>query len=312
MSEQNPQLLKLEKRRVRASFNAAAEQYDDVAVLQREIGNRIIERLELVKLEPKTILDIGSGTGVGTEALSTTYKNSRVIAFDLAPNMLKQARQRGNWFTRCKNQLLNKRGFICGDAEHLPFTDNSFDLIYSNATLQWCTDLDHTFSELKRVLRPNGLLMFSTFGPDTLKELRASWQAADAELNNAINRNAHVHDFIDMHDIGDAMMRAGLADPVMDVETFTLTYPDAYQLMRELKTLGANNVANGRRNTLTGKNRIKNMIKAYEDFRTDGFLPATYEVVYGHAWSPNQSESNLDTKTEINIPLDQLKTGSHR
>lgn len=308
MSAQNqPTLLKLEKQRVRASFDAAAEQYDDAAVLQREIGQRIIERLELVKLQPATILDLGAGTGVGTEALNRRYKKSRVIAFDLAPNMLKQARQRGSLFTRYKNKLLSKRGYICGDAEHLPFADNSFDLIYSNATLQWCSDLDHTFKELNRVLRPNGLLMFSTFGPDTLKKLRASWQAADANTTDNIEATSHVHDFIDMHDIGDAMMRAGLADPVMDVENFTLTYPDAYQLMRELKMIGANNVAQGRRNSLTGKDRIKNMIDAYEGFRTDGKLPATYEVVYGHAWAPEQKNT-----TTINIPIDQLHTGSRR
>ena len=308
MTEQTlqPSLLTLEKRRVRESFNAAAEHYDDVAVLQREIGNRIIERLDLVTLKPKTILDLGAGTGMGTQSLSARYKNASVIAFDLAPNMLKQARQRGNWFTRCKNNLLNKQGFVCGDAESLPFADNSFDLIYSNATLQWCSDLDHTFVELRRVLRPEGLLMFSTFGPDTLKELRSSWQAADAERNNTAERNAHVHDFIDMHDIGDAMMRAGLANPVMDVENFTLTYPDVYQLMRELKTLGANNVANGRRNTLTGKNRIKKMISAYEALRIDDNLPATYEVVYGHAWAGQTKD------TSVNIPIEQLQRERQR
>lgn len=305
MSEQHSQSLKLEKQRVRASFDAAAEHYDDVAVLQREIGSRIIERLELVKLNPKTILDLGSGTGAGTEILGTRYKNSRVIAFDLAPKMLEQARQRGNFFSRFKNSLLNKRGFICGDAENLPFADNSFDLIYSNATLQWCSDLDHTFQELNRVLRPEGLLMFSTFGPDTLKELRASWNTVDRETNPT----AHVNGFIDMHDIGDAMMRAGFSDPVMDMENFTLTYPDAYQLMRELKTLGAHNVTEQRRHTLTGKTRFKNMISAYENFRVDGNLPATYEVVYGHAWAPSLSNKN---SSDISISIDQLQAGAPR
>lgn len=312
MSAQNSQLLKLEKQRIRASFNAAAEHYDDVAVLQREVGNRILERLDLVKLQPVTILDIGAGTGVGTQALQARYKKSRVIAFDLAPNMLQQARQRGGWLERRKNQWLKKFGFVCGDAENLPFADNSIDLIYSNATLQWCADLDQTFSEFNRVLRPGGLLMFSTFGPDTLKELRHSWRTADA--NTSTEHTAHVHDFIDMHDIGDAMLRSGLADPVMDVENFTLTYPDAYQLMRELKTLGANNVANQRRHTLTGKTRIKNMIAAYEALRINGSLPATYEIVYGHAWAPAPSKttSTNGTKTEISIPVSQLQTGIRR
>jgi malonyl-CoA O-methyltransferase len=296
----NTPLPTLNKSLVRASFDSAAEHYDDVAVLQREIAERIIERLELVKLQPNTVLDIGAGTGAATHALSQFYKKSRVIAFDLAPNMLKQARKRGNLL----HQLMSKRGFVCGDAEHLPFADNSIDLIFSSSTLQWCSNLDHTFAEFRRILSPGGLLMFSTFGPDTLKELRQSWQAADINSNNSV----HVHDFIDMHDIGDALLRAGLADPVMDVENFTLTYPDAYQLMRELKTLGAHNVANDRRHSLTGKTRIKNMVAAYESHRNNGSLPATYEVVYGHAWSPVSTKR----EQEIAVSLDQLQHGAHR
>lgn len=290
----NPQPFSLDKNRIRASFDAAAEQYDDVAVLQREIADRILERLDLVKLQPCTILDIGAGTGVATHALSKRYKKAHVIAFDLAPKMLNQARQRGNILHR----LFGKRGFVCGDAEQLPFANNSVDLIFSSATLQWCSDLDHTFMEFKRILKPDGLLMFSTFGPDTLKELRDSWRAADA------GAATHVHNFMDMHDIGDAMLRAGLADPVMDVENFTLTYTDAWQLMRELKTLGAHNVAHERRHTLTGKARIKNMISAYEHLRINGKLPATYEVVYGHAWSPAVTK-----KRDVSIPVSQLQSG---
>lgn len=297
MNQKQPSL---DKNRVRTSFDAAAEHYDEVAVLQREIANRILERLDLVKLQPNTILDIGAGTGVAAHALSKRYKKSRVIAFDLAPKMLKQAQQRGNFI----HKLISKRGFICGDAEQLPFADDSVDLIFSSSTLQWCSDLDHTFAELKRILKPGGLLMFSTFGPDTLKELRQSWRAADESSDESI----HVHDFIDMHDIGDAMMRAGLANPVMDVENFTLTYPDAYQLMRELKTLGAHNVANERRHTLTGKTRVKKMVAAYETLRNNGSLPATYEVVYGHAWAAEIKNKNKN----INIPIEQLQHGHQR
>lgn len=288
----------LDKNRVRASFDAAAERYDDVAVLQREIAERIIERLELIKLQPSTILDIGAGTGVATHALSKRYKKSRVIAFDLAPKMLHQARKRGSLL----HQMIAKRGFVCGDAEQLPFADNSIDLIFSSSTLQWCSNLDHTFTELKRILTPGGLLMFSTFGPDTLKELRQSWQNADENASE----NIHVHDFIDMHDIGDALLRAGLADPVMDVENFTLTYPDAYQLMRELKTLGAHNVAHERRHSLTGKTRVQNMVAAYETLRSNGSLPATYEVVYGHAWAP------VANQNEVAVPINQLQRGIKR
>ncbi|NOX76963.1 MAG: malonyl-ACP O-methyltransferase BioC [Gammaproteobacteria bacterium] len=277
-------LQRLEKHHVRQSFDRAAEHYDDVAVLQREVGNRIIERLDLIRIEPQVILDVGSGTGVFSRTLGKRYKNARVVALDLAPNMLKYARRQtgiiAKWFS--------KQDYVCGDAEQLPLADGSVDLIFSSLALQWCADLDGTFQEFNRVLRPGGLLMFSTFGPDTLKELRHSWQIADA---NTGSPHIHVHDFIDMHDVGDALLRTGFADPVMDVENFTLNYPDAYQLMRELKTLGAHNVAHQRGHGLTGKTRINNMVAAYETLRRNDTLPATYEVVYGHAWKAEISEN---------------------
>jgi malonyl-CoA O-methyltransferase len=285
------QLSQLEKQRIRRSFDAAAQRYDDVAVLQREVGNRIIERLDLIKLQPKTILDVGAGTGVFSESLDKRYKQARVISLDLAPRMLQQARQRKSWLAR----RLSTQALVCGDAEALPIADHSIDLIFSSLMLQWCSDLEHTFAEFRRVLRPGGLLMFATFGPDTLKELRNSWLAADE------GSRVHVHDFIDMHDVGDALMRAGLADPVMDVEHFTLTYSDVYQLMRELKTLGAHNVATDRNHGLTGKTRLQRMAAAYEQFRQQGVLPATYEVVYGHAWGTER------TATDATFPISQLQ-----
>jgi len=193
--------------------------------------------------------------------------------------------------------------YRCGDAEDLPLADNSVDLIFSSLTLQWCGELDRAFAEFKRVLKPEGLLMFSSFGPDTLKELRESWRLADMSTDER-NEKMHVNDFIDMHDIGDALLRAGLSDPVMDVENFTLTYSDAYQLMRELKALGAHNVANARRHSLTGKTRLKNMVSEYENFRVDGLLPATYEVVYGHAWGVSDDENfeiSLSSLTDTGI-----------
>lgn len=288
------QLQCLEKRRIRQSFDAAAGRYDEVAVLQREIGKRIIERLELIRLEPERILDVGAGTGVCSQALGKRYKRAHVVSLDIAPRMLEHARRRDSWLQR----LRSRQSFICGDAEQLPIAEHSVDLIFSNVTLQWCGDLEHTFREFRRILKPGGLLMFSTFGPDTLKELRASWRIADD------SHTAHVHDFIDMHDVGDALLRAGLAEPVMDVETITLTYPNVYQLMRELKTLGAHNAAHARHNGLTGKHRVQDMATAYEDLRHNGTLPASYEVVYGHAWGPAAARG------DIAIPLNQLQLGT--
>ena len=303
MSSDNPQLHPLDKKLIRKSFDAAAEHYDDVAELQREVGQRLIERLELIKFTPQVILDVGAGTGFVSRELDKFYKNSWVLSMDIAPHMLQVARSKTSWI----NKLFGNQEYICGDAEFLPFADNSVDLIFSNLTLQWCGELERTFAEFRRVLKPEGLLMFSSFGPDTLKELRDSWYKADADTNSNVDKNdekTHVNDFIDMHDIGDALLRAGLSDPVMDVDNITLTYSDVYQLMRELKALGAHNVTNARRHSLTGKTRLKNMVSAYENFRENDLLPATYEVVYGHAWGVSDGqefEITLSSLTDTGI-----------
>jgi malonyl-CoA O-methyltransferase len=262
----------IDKQRARRSFERAAADYDRVAVLQREIADRMLERLDLVKLQPHTVLDVGAGTGYASEGLLRRYPKARVIALDFAHPMLLQTRRRGRWLRRPR--------CLCADAERLPLADGSVDLLFSNATLQWCNDLDGTFREFLRVLRPGGLLMFSTFGPDTLKELRSAWSRADGY--------GHVSRFADMHDLGDGLMQARFAEPVMDMEYLTLTYAELGDLMRDLKTLGAHNASTDRQRGLTGKARMAAVNRAYESFRRDDRLPATYEVVYGHAWVPEQ------------------------
>lgn len=277
----------IDKRRARRSFERSADGYDGVAVLQREIAARMLERLEVVRLEPKAVLDVGCGTGFGTEGLLKRYPKARVIALDFAFPMLQHAKRKGGF--------LRKPRCVCADAETLPLADNSVDLIYSNATIQWCNDLDETFREFLRVLRPGGLLMFTTFGPDTLKELREAWSAADGY--------SHVSRFADMHDIGDGLLRARFADPVMDVERLTVTYEDVRGLMDDLKVLGAHNATDQRAKSLTGKGRLKAMTQAYEAYRTDGRLPASYEVVHGHAWAPEQQQADEG----VAVPLEQFK-----
>jgi malonyl-CoA O-methyltransferase len=261
---------RLDKRQARLAFERAAQTYDDAAALQREIGRRLIERLDLIRLRPARILDLGAGTGEFSRALLRRYRKADVIALDLALNMLRHTRRRGGWFRR--------PGCVCGDAERLPFAADSFDFIFSNLMLQWCLDLDPVFTELHRILSPGGLLIFTTFGPDTLKELRASWQGVDGYT--------HVNTFIDMHDIGDALVRTRWAEPVMDAEWITVTYREARTLMQDLKHLGAHNVTAGRPRGLTGRQRLQRVLQTYETHRRDGLLPASYEVVYGHAWSP--------------------------
>lgn len=290
-------IYQLDKRLVRAAFDRAATNYDAVALLQQEIGRRLLERLELIKLQPQRIVDVGAGTGELSHNLSKRYKGCEVISLDLATNMLKQARQRQNTL----DKWFGKQRFVCGDAEHLPFTDNSVDMLFSNFALQWCPDLDQTFAEFQRVLKPNGLLLFTTFGPDTLKELRQAWHKVDETV--------HVNTFIDMHDIGDAMIRAHFGDPVMDAEHMTLTYKDGFGVMRDLKSMGAHNVTAGRNHGLTGKHKLQQMLSAYEEFRsTDGQLPATYEVIYGHAWGSEPStKQQQNTDDLVHVPLSQLR-----
>lgn len=286
----------IEKKWLRQAFDHAAHHYDDVAVLQQTIGQRILERLQLIRSQPAIIVDIGAGTGQLTRQLARRYRHSRIIALDLAPAMLQQGRRQLTWWQRRQG----RQTFVCGDAESLPFSDNSVDMICSNVTLQWCNSLDQAFAEFKRILRPNGLLMFSTFGPDTLKELRQSWAEVD--------HYNHVNAFIDMHDIGDALLRSGMSDPVMDMEPFTVTYRDIGTLLRELKTLGAHNVTAGRPRGLTGRQRLQQLYAAYERFRTrDGLLPVHYEVIYGHAWVDDAAARQNVQHHDIHVPLTQLQ-----
>jgi len=257
----------LDRAAIQRNFERASGSYDESAVLQARVRQQMIDRLDWIAFEPQTVIDLGCGTGHAALALAGRWPNARVIAVDFAPGMLRElARQDpGNRVER-----------LCADAKSLPLPDASVDLVFCNLMLPWCEDLDAVFAEVARVLKPRGLLSFTTFGPDTLVELRAAWQEADAAT--------HVHPFTDMHDIGDGLIRAGLSEPVLDVSRFTLTYPGVGALMRDLKAIGSQNAASARPRGLTGRGRMAAVEKAYEAFRSDGVLPATHEVVFGQAW----------------------------
>ena len=288
MSEKNT----IDKQQARRAFNKAATSYDAVAELQNEIGDRLIERLDYVRLQPARILDLGAGTGFFSSALLKRYRKADVVALDLAENMLRQVQSRGGWF--------RKPRCVCADGESLPFADDSFDFIFSNLMLQWCVDLEATLAELRRVLAPGGLLMFTTFGPDTLMELRASWEAVDGFT--------HVNSFVDMHDVGDSLVNTRWAEPVMDSERITVTYRELSTLMQDLKQIGAHNVTLGRARGLTGRQRMQQFAAAYEQYRAEGVLPASYEVVYGHAWSPLNKQA---TESGQEVPLASLQRPGH-
>ena len=265
---------RLDKRSVRRAFGRAAATYDKCGVLQREIRQRLLERLDYMQLEPRRIVDIGSGTGVAAGVLTRRYRTAELVQLDISEAMLRLARQRLPRFRPWRGA----QRFIAADAERLPLTPGCADLVFSNLALQWCNDLDAALQEFRRILRPGGLALFTSFGPDTLKELRQCWSEVDG--------NIHVSQFADMHDVGDAMLHAGFADPVMDAERLTLTYDNLKTLLGDLKGIGAVNAAAGRSRGLTGKARLAALQRAYEAKRIDGRLPATYEVVYGHAWAP--------------------------
>ncbi len=267
----------LDKAKVRKSFDRAANRYDASAILQQEVANRLLERLDYIRLQPRRLLDLGCGTGKITSDMLKRYPKAETIALDLAFNMLKKTQQHTKgWFSK-------KPRCICADAENLPLKNDSIDLLISNLMLQWSNDLQAVFNGFQRIIAPKGLLMFTTFGPDTLKEIRASWASVD--------NTPHTNQFIDMHDIGDALLKAGFSDPVIDMEIITTTYDSIQNVLKDIKNIGASNAVQHRNKGLMGKQRFANFKTAYKLFRqADGLYPLTWEVVYGHAWVPQNLE----------------------
>jgi malonyl-CoA O-methyltransferase len=287
----------LDRRQVRHNFGRAARTYEKHDVLQREVQAALIERLDFYEQAPERIVDVGAGTGRGSALLKKKYPKAQVVAVDLALPMLREAKQHAGW--------LRPFARVCADANALPLPDHSVDLLHSNLCFQWCDDLPTLFGECVRVLKPGGMLLFSTFGPDTLTELRAAWAEADQQ--------PHVGRFLDMHDVGDAMLASGLHNPVLDAERYTLTYADPQALLRELKGLGATNADATRVRGLTGKSHYKRMLEAYDRQRVEGRIPSTWEVVTAHAWGPpaGQSRRGSEGGDIASFPIDKLR-GSRR
>ena len=263
--------------RVRDAFSRAVDSYDEHAVLQREIADRLVNHLEFAKIKPGRILDIGCGTGYCTRLLRERFKRAHVHGLDVSAAMLVKANEttpRGMpWHGRCRFQQ--------AEAMYLPYRDGAFDLVCSNLTMQWVADPEKMLAEMRRVLAPGGLLIFSTFGRRTLSELRQS--LAEISHENA----GLVLPFPDVMTLGDALMKLSVELPVTDSDIFTLTYPDTMALVRELKHLGASSSAIANRpGGLYGRGLLKKLDQTYgESHRMeDGRIRATFEALYAQAW----------------------------
>lgn len=278
---------RLDRARLRRAFGRAAAGYDVAAVLQARVRGELLERLDLVRLDPSVVVDLGAGTGHAAMALKRRYRTARVVAVDLSPAMLAEAARRQTFLRRFHR--------VCADAAALPLPEASVDLVFSNLVLHWCDEPDAVFAECRRVLRPGGLFTFTTFGPDTLLELRDAWAAADERV--------HVNRLIDMHDLGDGLVRAGLADPVLDVERYTLTYATLRDLASDLRATGSINANAGRPRGLTGRQALGRVNAAYDSLRSGGRLPATCEVVFGHAWCPSGARRSPGVPVEVTVPV---------
>lgn len=244
------------------------EDYDLAAVLVREVGEQMLARLDLVALKPGRIIEVGCGAGYCTQLLQKRYPTAELFAIDDSPMMLTYAAACGppqaNW--------------LCTSLDKLPVEDHSIDLVVGNLVLPWCIDLMKLLREWRRVLRPEGLLMFSSFGPDTLHELH--------------NQAIQLPHFVDMHNLGDVLVQVGFADPVLDIDYFTLTYREQQQLQDELQLTGF----------ISGQEVFEPLEK-----NPAGVIPLTYEIVYGHAWKPEASKNVVAEGGMVKFPLAHLR-----
>jgi malonyl-CoA O-methyltransferase len=273
-------------RHVRRAFARASASYASAAKLQAEIEKRLLESLDYYAENrepdaqtPALVVDLGCGPGHAAHAIQQRWPKAQVLALDLAMPMLRmQAAESTGFLDALKQRFARVPARVCADARALPLADHSVDLLFSNLCLQWVEDLPAVFAGFRRVLKPNGMLMLSTFGPETLYELRNAFAEADAL--------PHVSPFASIAQFGDALIASGFRNPVLDRDALVTRYDDLPALMRELRAIGATNALHARRHTLTGKTRFAAAANAYDTFRDNGRLPATWEVITALAWAP--------------------------
>lgn len=312
MTPEEPSVESIDRWAVGRAFGRASQSYDSAARVQALARDELISRLSHFNLKPKVVLDLGAGTGLASVALRTHFPEANILSVDLALPMLQHARSKPRQHESVWQRLRRAVGvkspssdWVAADAANLPLASGSVQLVFSNLMLQWCLPPDKVLAEVGRVLAPDGLFLFSTFGPTTLQELRAAWAMVDDQ--------PHVNDFIDIHDLGSAMTRAELAEPVLDLDRIVVDYAATRDLLDELKDLGAGNSLRDRRCGLTGKNRLATMISIYRDRYANR---ATWEVIYGSAFASRsnaRSRSGADSsssRNEVSIPIGAIKRKS--
>ncbi len=271
----------LEYEAIRKSFNAIAHQYEENAILQKEVLTRLLERLSDealidVDLKPQHILDLACGTGWAHEGIKKLFSEAKISALDFSQNMLNHV----------DKDIATP---VFADAHDLPFADNSVDVVFSNMALHWCNESD-VFAESRRVLKPGGLIVMSALGETTLYELKGILSEGDDK--------PRVHSFPALHDLGDDLLKAGFEDVVVNAEVITLTYKDVVSLMKDIKASGGHNVDEKRSKGLMTSQWLKKIQTAYEDYREDGRIPASYEIVYLRAKKPTAKNGiNLTIKS---------------
>jgi malonyl-CoA O-methyltransferase len=275
---------KLRHRDVIRRFDRTAPGFDAADFVHRRCFDGLIERLAPLVIAPAMILDLGCATGSGSRQLARHYRKSRIISLDASAAMLKICRRKRSRFSRLRE--------VQADAVRLPLLTGSIDLVFANLLLPWIDELPACMAEVARVLKNGGVFAFSTLGSGSLAELRDAWSDGDSYL--------HVNDFADMHDVGDALLQSGLAEPVLDVDRLTVTFSDIDAMLRDLTACGARNALSGRRQTLTGKDRFRDAERRLLRGSDSGQLSLQLEIVFGHAWGtgPRPLEGELYVSPE--------------
>jgi len=278
----------LNSRTVRKSFDRIAGRYDQHAALEEEVCSRLLERTDFQRLQPLRILDLGCGTGAGSLRLKEKFRKAQLISLDGSQAMLRQVQR--------KSRLLRPLRPVCGDLAALPLASQSVDMVFSNLASYWSPDPLALFAEIRRILRPEGLLLLTTFGPSTLTQLRDAWIAVDGKVQ--------LPDFPDLMEVGDALAAAGFREPVMDMENITLHYPSFDALAVELEATGSALLINGWNSWRESKEQLEG---AFQPILIEGKYPLTYEIVYGTAFGPPEGQPRKTAEGDVvTISVDSL------